>query len=106
MDKIRACRVTCLASPLLPVHQADGRQRPPVLDRPCLGALDATLGHVEGNVDTAAESAGSQTEANLPAELQSGVRGTWQPAFHRVIETKVNHVEETIPSHGGRNSFS
>lgn len=53
--------------PLLPEHGEDGAGGAPVLDPPGLRlrTLDPTLGHVKRDVDTTAEGACRQAQANL-----------------------------------------
>lgn len=62
-------------SPLLPVHQRHGLETGAVFDLPGhrLGALDAALGHVEGDVDAGGDGSGHQADGELPQELQGGV---------------------------------
>ena len=93
--------------PFLLVNPSYGGGGAPVDGCPqWLGALDPTLGHVEWNVEAAAQGSCSQTQANLPTELQSGVGGTGEPASHSVVESKVNHVEKSVPSHRGSDSLT
>ena len=93
--------------PFLLVNPSYGGGGAPVDGCPqWLGALDPTLGHVEWNVEAAAQGSCSQTQANLPTELQSGVGGTRKPASHSVVESKVNHVEKSVPSHRGSDSLT
>ena len=70
-----------------------------------LWPLYPTLGHIEWNVDTTTQGSCSQTQANLPTELQSGVSGTGKPASHCVVESEVDHVEKSVPPHRASNSL-
>lgn len=66
-----------MALPFLPVDHRHGLEAGAVLDLPGhgLGALDAALGHIEGDVDTGGDGPGHQADGELPHELQRGVLG-------------------------------
>lgn len=64
-----------LVLPLLPVDDRHGLEAGAVLDLAGDGlrALDAALGHVEGDVDAGGDGARHQADGELPQELQRGV---------------------------------
>lgn len=61
--------------PFLPVHQSHGLEAGAVLDLSGhgLGALDAALGDVEGNVHAGGDGPRHQADSELPQELQGRV---------------------------------
>lgn len=61
--------------PLLPVHQSHGLEAGAILDLSWhwLGALDAALGYIEGNVHARGDGPRCQTNRKLPQELKGRV---------------------------------
>ena len=96
------------ASPFFSEDSDNSSGSSPVLDHPRLRlrTLDPALGNIKWNINTAAQSSSCQTQHHLPAELQSRVLVAWEPVLHGVIETKVDHVEEPVPAHGGGDTLA
>lgn len=74
--------------PLLPVHQPHGLEAGAVLDLSGhgLGALDAALGHVEGNVHAGGDGPGREADGELPQELQGRVLEKEETVLHILVE--------------------
>ena len=115
--------------PLLPVHSGNGPGGASILDPPWLWlrSLYSALGHIKWDVNTAAECARCQAQANLhnrnndkytllylaillnpdlPTEFKSGIIIWRQMWLHCVIKSKVDHIEKSVPPHGGCDAFT
>lgn len=87
--------------PLLPVHQPHGLEAAAVFDLSWdwLRALDAALGHVEGNVHTRRDGAGQQANDKLPQELQGGIlAGERKNEMKGILKTKTKDIFATAAS--------
>lgn len=87
VSRVKCCRTAAPSSanagrqpddpvlPLLSVDQRHGLEAGAVLDLAGDGlrALDAALGHVEGDVDAGGDGARHKADGELPQELQRGV---------------------------------